>query len=718
MASFDTLQKLAEHPEWIAPRSDLRVYLGEPGAPEATKTTVEPGNTFSPGMYTFGVTWWLRLPASERFFAPEIAPLDSLKWHYEGGYLPLIHCETQVEGLHVHHSLFQDGTATERSEAVCAQLQLANARSEEITVQVFIVLRSLGPAGAPVHDLKVGTDGQSLWMVRRDLPLLGVDRPPSAIGCGIGDPSTLARSGQVPSEQTASDPDGWCFGLMRFDVPLSPGETWQVHLDCPQQTRGNLQNDLPGTATFRPAQYQARAQDHMAHWQIRLSRVGLQVPDDHFGHAFYAGLQHMLTATVGDQARIAPLAYPLPWLRDSVYIIRCFDLAGFHDIARAATEYCARNDFFGGFGAEGDAPGEGIWALVEHYRITGDKAWLERVYPAIRRKCEWVFRMRRAKKPIQVVTDTPVLAFAHAERAAGVICVPARDGILMGSMDHHIAKSWVNQWALCGLHEAAYAAHELGIESDAEAYEIEEAALRDALEAFIERTPAYFEWERTVNSLLWPTRAWENAPQQIEAGFNTWWAKHRRSDEGGYQPEPYWLYFEFAQAHNALLLGQRERAWQVLQHRLRHQDLPGLYGWREGGQGVGTDNATRGVTLIPQLRGCHKFESITPHGWSQAEMWLLQRSVLVEEWQGGLLLFAGVPSQWLMPGARVAFRNFPTWYGKASAELVVDERGHSAAITASGIATGTLVRVRLPGHETEATCDGNGAVSTQVELAR
>jgi hypothetical protein len=119
--------------------------------------------------------------------------LDSLKWHHEGGYLPLIHCETQVEGLHVRHSLFQDGTAAKRSEAVCAQLRLANARSEEIIVQVFIVLRSLGPAGAPVHDLKAGTDGQSLWMARRDLPLLGVDRPPSAIGCGIGDPSTPER---------------------------------------------------------------------------------------------------------------------------------------------------------------------------------------------------------------------------------------------------------------------------------------------------------------------------------------------------------------------------------------------------------------------------------------------------------------------------------------------------------------------------------------------
>ncbi|MBE3039182.1 MAG: hypothetical protein IMZ62_10270, partial [Chloroflexi bacterium] len=52
MASNETLEKLAQNPDWLPPRSDLRVFLGQPGAPEATKTTVEPGNVFSPGMFT------------------------------------------------------------------------------------------------------------------------------------------------------------------------------------------------------------------------------------------------------------------------------------------------------------------------------------------------------------------------------------------------------------------------------------------------------------------------------------------------------------------------------------------------------------------------------------------------------------------------------------------------------------------------------------------
>jgi hypothetical protein len=702
MASLDTFQKLTDHPEWLAPRSDLRVFLGEPGAPEANKTTVEPGNVFSPGMRTFGITWWLRFPDTKTFFATETAALDCLKWHFEDGFLPLLHCDVQTNGISVHHSLFQDGHALDQSESVCGQIQITNTGSNEIHIQLFLALRSLGPAGGPVTELKIGQDQRSLWIPSRGLPLFGVDQVPNAAGCGIGDPSPAASQGSVPGDNSISDADGWCFGLFRFDLTLFGGRTWQVHLDCPQQTYGNLSAELPGRAVLRPEQYETRRQAHLQSWQMQLSRIGLQVPDDNFRNAFLAGLQHMLVATVGDQARIAPLAYPLPWLRDSVYIIRCFDLAGLHDLARAATEYCLRNDFFGGFGAEGDAPGQGIWALVQHYRVTRDKGWLEQAFPAIRRKCNWLFRMRRAESPIQIFVDTPVLAFTQAERTSGIICLAARDGLIMGAMDHGVehAVGWINHWALCGLHEAAFAARELGLIAEAVSYETEASDLKLALVSFSENSANFFKLERTVNSLLWPTRAWDNALPLVTARFNDWWQEFRGAD-GAYQPEPYWLYFEMAQAHNALLMGQRERAWQVIQYRLDHQDLPGLFGWREGGNGVGTENAVYGVTLINQLHGCHKFESITPHGWSQSEMWLLQRATLVEEWQTGLLLFSGIPAHWLHAGSWIAFRNFPTWYGNITSELLVNDTGRQANITISGVTLGTPLKICLPGQEVE-----------------
>lgn len=697
MASYDTLIQLQAHPEWIPPRSDIRVFLGEPGGPEAAKTTVEPGNTFSPGMRTYGITWWLNIQGEKlSFFAPELAALEDLIWSYEGGMFPILHCNTHWQGIAVHHSLFQDGTESNQSEAVCGQIELTNQQNQPLVIQLFVVLRSLGPAGGPVYDLAVGTDRKSFWNKTLSFPRIGFDLLPQKIGCGVGDPSQSAQKGHIPSQLTADDPDGWCYGLAQFEVTLPPGKPWSVRFDCPIPTVGVLQKEYPGLNQTRPDQYQTRYANHLEHWRMRYSQLYLEVPDEHFRNAFFAGLGHMLTAMCGDQARIAALSYPLPWLRDSVYIIRCLDLAGLHDTARAATSYCVRNDFFGGFGAEGDAPGQGLWALVQHFRINRDLNWLAEVYPAIQRKAEWLFRMRRATKPIRLVTDTPVLPFMHYQRNAGVICAPAAEGLIMGMMDHHVAISWVNHWAICGLREASYAARQLGQISDAERYQAEAESLFQALTTYQSVHPEFYTWERTTTSLLWPTRVWEATPDLVQPGFDHWWETHRGTDEVHYQPEPYWLYFELAQAHNALLFGERDRAWWALRYRIENQDLPGLYGWREGGHGVGTENAVDGVTLIKQLRGCHRFESITPHGWSQAELWLLQRGMLVEEWQGGLLLFSGVPRQWLTPDARIIFRHFPTWYGKVDASLVVTSDGKRANLHLSGIHPGTRLQIALP----------------------
>jgi hypothetical protein len=718
MASFDTLQKLSQHPEWVAPRSDLRVFLGQPGGPEANKTTVEPGNAFSPGMMTFGVTWWLRFPKAEPdeaiFFAPELAPLESLRWSYEDGYFPILSCQTSAGGLQVEHVLFQDGCWEERSEATAARLTLVNSSAHPLTAQVFLALRSLGPAGGALKSLKVGPDRCSFWDAARDLPLLGADTVPDLIGCGVGDPSVLARHGLAPGVNAVEDPAGWCFGMLRCDLILSPGERWQITLDCPHQSYGPVAGDLPSSVPPRPGLFDTRRLAHHAAWESRFGEIGLEVPDTDFKNAFFAGVQHMMTAMVGDQARIAALAYPLPWLRDSIFIIRCLDLAGFHDLARAASEYIARQDFFGGFGAEGDAPGEGLWALVQHYRVTGDRGWLESVYPGIRRKVDWLLRMRRATGPIRVVAETPVLAFTQAQRNTGIICTAARDGIIRGTMDHGIDYSvgWVNHWAIGGLREAAYAAAELGHSEDAQTWLAEAGDLFSALKEFAGSHAAFFEYERTANSLVWPTQAWRDDLDFVRAPFEAWWAKNRGDGEE-FQPEPYWLYFEESQAHNALLLGSRERAWQAVDYRLRHQDLPGLYGWREGGEGVGTENATQGVTLIPFLRGCHKYESITPHGWSQAEMWLLQRGMLAEEWGSTLLLFAGVPEHWLRPNARLALRSFPTWFGKLDASLTVDPDGRRARVEVQGLRPGTLIEVRLPGATGRAAA---GLNHTQLDI--
>jgi len=55
----------------------------------------------------------------------------------------------------------------------------------------------------------------------------------------------------------------------------------------------------------------------------------------------------------------------------------------------------------------------------------------------------------------------------------------------------------------------------------------------------------------------------------------------------------------------------------------------------------------------------------------------------------------------LKAGNRIAFRNFPTWYGNITSELLVNDTGGQAAITISGATPGTPINICLPGQTIE-----------------
>ena len=64
------------------------MFLGVPGSPDAFKTVVEPGNSFSPGFSSYGVSTWVSLHG--QLYAPEELDAACLSWRYAQGYLPVL----------------------------------------------------------------------------------------------------------------------------------------------------------------------------------------------------------------------------------------------------------------------------------------------------------------------------------------------------------------------------------------------------------------------------------------------------------------------------------------------------------------------------------------------------------------------------------------------------------------------------------------------------
>ena len=92
-----------------------------------------------------------------------------------------------------------------------------------------------------------------------------------------------------------------------------------------------------------------------------------------------------------------------------------------------------------------------MWAFWQYAKITGDRAWLEKVYPQMLRASRWTMKERR-KAP----ADSPF---------AGLLPAAFADGEFLYDRKHHIVG--YDLWNLRGMLCTADAARTLGKEADA-----------------------------------------------------------------------------------------------------------------------------------------------------------------------------------------------------------------------------------------------------------
>ena len=191
--------------------------------------------------------------------------------------------------------------------------------------------------------------------------------------------------------------------------------------------------------------------------------------------------------------------YDVFYIRDGAYQVMELEEAGMWDAARKSVElYLPRQRADGRFESQAkqfDANGQAIWVLSQYYQITADRAWLERVYPAMRRAADWTSKSRRLAP-----ADSPF---------AGVLPNAVADGEFLWDGKQHIVG--YDFWNLRGLLCTAAAARTLGKAAEAGELANEAALYRQAIEAAWNRTGlAHFppSWEKGLFVNLWVNFHW------------------------------------------------------------------------------------------------------------------------------------------------------------------------------------------------------------------
>lgn len=615
-----TLIEKMKRPDDLWPRGDGHAVLGEPGGPLSQKAYHEPGGSFTPSPGSFGVSIWVRDAQDQLVATSDTIPIEKIQERYvfrDGAKIPSIVDTTPYY------------TCTwSYLEAGRWELALKSV-GDPYTIE--LVFRSVGPAGGPLESLI--WDQNRLLLNRRWIATPGA--APARVVLG-NETSGKLRSTQPEPWPVTSD-SGWGFGRLAVKQP-------QIVL-----TLVDTKPQFASALTYRQT----------------VPQFTFQVPDKRFEESLIAQTATLMLGYVGRQTGPGePINYPLAWERDGAYSLMAMAKCGQLQTARELSVYFAENDFFGGFGAEGDAPGSECNALVELSALFNDPAYDQWLWPHIVRKMAIIDEMMNAKTNLYKDYVGPLAPHLLDDpRRHQQICEPAEaNGLLVGAMDLHFPILYANAISYRGLLQASRLANRLGKTEEASDWAAKAAKLQTLWKTAFGSAPRY-DNERNFMIALWPSwiinREFKPFADAIEQRRSSEW-------EGGQPKErPLWTYFTTSQAHQWLFLERPERTWEVLNYFFAHQCAPGLYTYWEGN---GEENTFR---QWDNYRGWLQPRYVTPHYWTASEMLLLQLDMLTYVSEAGrdfeIVVGGGVPPEWLKN--EIVVKDFRTKAGVVSWEF-------------------------------------------------
>jgi hypothetical protein len=633
------------HEPW--PRGEGHVLLAEPGTREWDKGYHEPGGSFSPSPGTFGIAIWVSDAQGKLLATSDSIPIGKIRQRFEDVpyRTPALVTETPYYRARWHCEWAGEYT-----------LELEPTAD----VRLSLVVRSVGPAGGPVRH--VAWAQHTLTVSHRWA--LVFHGEVHAAKLGEEGTSDWLNAAQGTADATASSQTGWAFARIGVD-----GKVALTVRDLRPAVRGNLE---------------------LVHEPKKL----VQLPDARFVDSLYAQEQHLLMSLVGDQARPGePINYPLPWLRDGAYTAVALIRSGQTQIGARMAQYFAAHDFFGGFGSEGDALGLGLWVIDEAAQRVNSSEFDRELWPHVYRKAEFIKTLMEATEPIRVrPAQGPIVPNLRDDpwmsKDIDLVADKAKDGLIVGRMDGHRPLLFINAVSYMGLQRAARFAERMGEKGTAQRWRDRAAKLRAAWRRGFDSEERNN--DRTAISTLWPSFIGLDVRPEFAKLLDERW-QAQRDPSGAYKTVREWTYFDAAEMHQWVLLGQPDKTWTTLDYYFANQQSsPGLYTWSEG---TGEENT---FGLWNQVRGWLTPKHVTPHYWTASEMLLLQLEMLayVEEAESGptYVIGAGVPKSWLDEPLHVA--NIGTSRGEvewtwAEGKLSAKIRGEEAPVRA-GTAFGDL----------------------------
>jgi len=610
------LNEISKRPNDQWPRGDGHVILAEPGSPVSQKAYHEPGGSFSPSPGSFGMAVWVLSNDNKLIATSDNIPIENIEQQYfwkEGHKIPSIKTRTPYYNcIWTYNDM--------------GLWQFEINKTEKSDYKIQLVFRSVGPAGGPIQSVvwdKTRLIINRSWIITPEVK-------PTAIF--INDEAKGQLMTDLPGKESIISPDGWAFAkleLSKSSISLIINDTKPLFKS--------------------PLTYEKT----VPQFQINL-------PDKRFEESLNAQVSNLMMGYVGRQTCPGePVNYPLAWERDGAYSLMAMARSGNLQTAKELSIYFAENDYFGGFGAEGDAPGSAINALSEVAFLIDDPQYYQWLWPHIQRKLGIIDEMMNAKENVYKNYIGPIAPHLQDDLLRRqLICMKTENELIYGTMDLHFPILYINAISYRGLIQASRIALKLN-KPDMSSQYIEKAnKIKSAwLKGFGQEK---YDNERNFMISVWPSwitnKSYNLFVEKIVKQRQDLWSN------GIPKERPLWTYFAVSEAHQWLFLDKPELTWETIHYFWNNQCSPGLYSYWEGN---GEENSFK---QWEHYRGWLKPKYVTPHYWTASEMTLLQLDMLAYFDESGnepvLVIGSGIPKNWTDQKMKV--ENYKTKFGTVS----------------------------------------------------
>ncbi|HSK19136.1 MAG TPA: discoidin domain-containing protein [Longimicrobiales bacterium] len=644
------------------------------------------------------------------------------------GYMPIPTVSWRVDDLHLDVTAWADGDPS--ASMLWLRYRVRNTGRRSLSPSLFLALRPfqvnpswqfLNTPGGVTTIRHISYAGD---VVTVDDRLVIPVSTPAAFGATSFDAGGVMRAiagRRVPTSRSISDPFGHASAALSYELRLDPGTARDILVAVPLASAA-------GTPSYTSVTNRSDAEDlgeqRLAavarSWRAELNRFDVELPAGAppLGDLLRSNLAYVLINRDGPAIQPGSRSYERSWIRDGSLTSAALLRLGHEREVREFIEWFAPFQYDNGKvpccvdarGAdpvpEHDSHGQLIYLIAEYFRFTGDTTLVRQHWSNITRAVAHIDSLRHSRM-------TPVY------RTADSI---AYYGMVPQSISHegYSAKPMHSYWdaffVLRGLTDAAWLAGVLGSDGEQTRFAgIRDEFRRDLHASFaramaehgIDYLPGSVElgdFDATSTTVgITPAGELSALEPQMRATFDRYWAHFTARRDGAVDWDAYTPY-ELRVIGAFVRLGERRRAHEALDWFLRDVRPSGWNHWAE---------------VVSRDRGEPRFIGDMPHGWVGSDF---IRSVTdmfahVREYDGALVIGAGVLPEWLEGGDTVRVRGLRTPHGTvgytmrsvdAGLEIVLEPgiRVPDAGIVISLLDERPIRRAVADGREVRPTADG------------